>query len=99
LCLVGYYRKFIRHFGVICHPLHGLLKKGVVYVWTDDHSTTFQTLKEALASAPVLALPDFSSQFTIETNASSFGIGAVLMQKGHPLSFLSKALGPKCRGL
>lgn len=81
LGLIGYYRKFIRHFGVICHPLHGLLKKGVVYVWTDDHSTTFQTLKEALASAPVLALPDFSFQFTIETNASSFGISVVLMQK------------------
>lgn len=99
LGLAGYYRKFIRHFGIICHPLHGLLKKGVVYVWTDDHSTAFHTLKAALASAPVLALPDFSSQFTIETDASSFGIGAVLMQKGHPLSFLSKALGPKCRGL
>jgi hypothetical protein len=61
LGLTGYYRKFIHHFGIICHPLHGLLKKGVVFVWMDDHSTTFHTLKEALASAPVLALPDFSS--------------------------------------
>jgi hypothetical protein len=63
------------------------------------HSTSFQALKQALITAPVLSMPDFSSQFTIETDASSLVVGAVLMQKGHPLAFLSKALGPKSRGL
>jgi hypothetical protein len=63
------------------------------------HSTSFQALKQALITAPVLSMPDFSSQFTIETDASSLAVGAVLMQKGHPLAFLSKALGPKSRGL
>jgi hypothetical protein len=50
-------------------------------------------------SWPVLALPDFAATFFIETDASAVGVGAVLMQKGHPLAFLSKALGPKSRGL
>ena len=59
----------------------------------------FQTLQQALSSAPVLALPDFSIPFCIETDASGIGIGAVLLQKGHPLAYLSKALGPKSRGL
>jgi hypothetical protein len=99
LGLDGYYQKFIHHFGIICQPLHALLRKGALFLWAEDHSTAFQTLKQALMLAPVLALPDFSTQFTIETDASSIGVGVVLMQKGHPLAFLSKALGPKSCGL
>jgi hypothetical protein len=56
-------------------------------------------MKECLSSAPILALPDFSQQFCIETDASNSGVGAVLLQGGHPLAFLSRALGPKNRGL
>jgi hypothetical protein len=46
-----------------------------------------------------LALPDFSLPFAIETDACATGIGAVLIQQGHPLAFISKALGPRNRGL
>jgi hypothetical protein len=99
LGLVGYYRKFVQHFEVISQPLTKLLKKGVFFVWSNEQKVAFDTLKQALISASVLALPNFSRPFIIETDACDDGMGAVLMQDGHPLAFFSKALGPKSRGL
>jgi hypothetical protein len=80
-------------------PLTNLLKKHVLFVWRPEHDVAFQTLKQALCQAPVLALPNFQKPFCIETDASDLGIGAILMQEGHPIAYLSKALGPKSRGL
>jgi hypothetical protein len=93
LGLVGYYRKFIRHFGMISSPLTDLLNKAYLFVWTNEQDMAFQTLKQALVQALVLALPDFSKVFYIETNACEYGVGAVLIPKGHPMAFVSKALG------
>jgi hypothetical protein len=87
LGLAGYYRKFVRHFGIIAKPLINLLKKGVIFVWTHDHEVGFDTLKHTLSSAPVLALPNFAISFAIESDASDTAIGAVLLQEGHPLAF------------
>lgn len=56
-------------------------------------------MKSALFSAPTLALPDFSLPFHVETDASGYGVGALLQQNGHPLAFISKALGPRNQGL
>lgn len=99
LGLFGYYRKFIRNYGVLSQPLTDLLKKGSLFLWTPQHQQCFHAVKQALISAPVLALPDFSKNFTVETDASATGIGAVLMQDNHPVAYLSKALGPKAQAL
>jgi hypothetical protein len=99
LGLAGYYRKFVRNFGIISRPLTDLLKKSSVFRWTALEEASFVALKQALILAPVLALPDFSRMFEIETDASDNGIGAVLIQNKHPLAFLSKALGPRSSAL
>jgi hypothetical protein len=70
LGLVGYYRKFVWRFSIIARPFTELLKKDSLFIWTDAHQQTFEIQKQALYSAPVLALPDFSLPFHIETDAS-----------------------------
>ena len=99
LGLSGYYRKFIKNYGLISRPLTDLLKNDVLFHWTPQLQMSFEALKQALISAPVLVLPDFNKPFTIETDASSTGVGAVLSQDNHPVAYISKALGPKAQAL
>lgn len=65
-----YYIKFVKNFGLISKPLTNLLKKGTLFLWTGIREEAFQTLKQALITAPVLAMPNFNKPFTIETDAS-----------------------------
>jgi hypothetical protein len=99
LGLTGYYRKFIKHYGMISRPLTQLLRKGATFQWTPTTETAFRTLKDALVNAPVLALPDFAHSFVLETDACQYGVGAVLMQSNHPIAYLSKALSPRNQAL
>lgn len=66
-------------------------KKGN-FKWTPAVEAAFIQLKEQLMTAPILALPDFSQLFELETDANQAGIGVVLMQKGRPIAYFSQAL-------
>ena len=68
-------------------------------IWTSIHDNAFLALKAALGSAPMLGILDFSIPIHLESDASRFGVGVVLLQNGHPLAFISKALGPRNQGL
>ncbi len=78
-CLAGYYRAFIRDFASIASPLTRLLKNDVSFVWHDAQQTSVDRLKHALTHAPVLAFSDYSQPFTLFTDASASGVGALLM--------------------
>ena len=80
LGLAMYYCRFIKGFATIAKPLHRLTEKGANFTWTDACSEAFATLKTKLTSTPILAFPDFSGEFILDTDASGTGIGAVLSQ-------------------
>lgn len=62
-------------------------------MWAPEDQHAFEKLKVAMSQTPVLALPDFHKPFNIENDASDTGIGAVLVQDGHPIAYYRKALG------
>jgi hypothetical protein len=79
-------------------PLTSLLQHKT-FSWTPDAQSSFDQVKQVMSTTPVLALPDFSEVFEIETDACDTGIGVVLSQKGHPIAFYSKALSVATRKL
>ena len=81
LGFAGYYRRFIRDFAEIARPLHKLTERSATFKWTTDCQNAFDKLKQCLTTAPVLAYPDYTKPFLLDTDASDSGIGAVLSQE------------------
>jgi hypothetical protein len=89
---VNYCRRFIQDFACVSAPLSELTKKGVPFEW-GGRENSFQNLKNAVKSAPVLQLADSSKPYIVTCDASDIGIGEVLEQEGehgsHPVAFAS----------
>jgi hypothetical protein len=98
LGLTGYYRKFVSKYGLLAKPLTNILRLKQ-FQWSTEAQVAFDKLNASMTTTPVLALPNFKLQFTVETDACAEGIGVVLMQQGQPIAYLSKALGPKHKHL
>lgn len=78
--MASWYRRFIPNFADRIRPLTSLLKKGRTFLWGEEQERALQDIKSTLTTEPVLARPDFSKEFVLQTDASSTGVGAVLTQ-------------------
>ena len=96
--LTNYYRAFVENYARISAPLRKLLVKDapvdITPLWTEDCQDAVDRLKQKLTEAPILAYPDWTKAFTLRTDASLEGLGAVLMQDGKTIAYLSRALSP-----
>ena len=89
LALVGYYRLFVEAFTRLAGPLTALTRKDHKFVWTERCEQSFQELKRRLTTAPVLTIPQGTEGFEIYCDASKEGLGAVLMQHGKVVAYVS----------
>ncbi|UYV61797.1 K02A2.6-like, partial [Cordylochernes scorpioides] len=94
--MCSYYRRFIKNFAQKAEPLHRLLRKDTRFEWGPDQRQAYESLKLALASEPVLAHFDEKDATELHTDASGFGIGAVLVQvqggSEKPIGYASRTL-------
>ena len=96
LGLTSYYRRFVAGHSSLSAPLSDLTRKDTPFVWGEKEEDSFQQLKAALASAPVLITPDNSKPYVLHTDASGYAVGASLSQmtdRGlQPVAFMSKKM-------
>ena len=90
LGFANYFRKFLQGYAGHVAPLNALLKNDVAWRWAAAEEAAFAWAKNALQTAPVLAMPNFAQPFEVRCDASGFGTGAVLMQGDRAVAYLSK---------
>ena len=94
-CFLGmcnFLSKFSPRMAEISEPLHQLTCKGIPFIWGPEHTETFQLLKREISTAPILRFYDPKKPVVLQTDACTKGLGAVLLQDGHPVYFASKSL-------
>ncbi|GJZ72448.1 putative reverse transcriptase domain-containing protein [Tanacetum coccineum] len=90
--LAGYYRRFIENFSKIAKSLIILTQKCKTFNWGEEQELAFQTLKNKLCNAPVLALPNGPEDFVVYCDAFGIGLGCVLMQRSKAIAYASRQL-------
>ena len=92
LGVVNYLSKFAPQLSTMCEPLRRLTDKNSEFDWLPKHEEALDRVKQLITQAPVLQFYDSSKDVTIECDSSDVGLGAALLQNGHPVAYVSRAL-------
>ncbi|UYV66478.1 K02A2.6-like [Cordylochernes scorpioides] len=99
LGMVNHLGRFVENLSEIVAPLNQLLVKGQDFVWDCSQERAFRKLKELLTTQPILAAYDVRKPTMVSSDASSYGLGAVLKQEGkngiwRPVAYSSRTMTP-----
>src|SRR3984957_1513239 len=105
LGFTGFYRYFVPHYSQIARPLIELTRKATPFHWEEPQIKAFETLKSLMCQCPILRQPQYDKPFFLATDASAYGVGAVLLQEGdlnprtkkptqHPIAYYSATFTP-----
>jgi hypothetical protein len=94
LGMVVYLNKYMPHLSSVTAPLREFTKKNAEFKWATREKGSFQHLKQLLTTSPVLSYFDINEPTVIECDASSTGLGSVLLQNDKPIAYVSRALTP-----
>ncbi|KAK2554126.1 Retrovirus-related Pol polyprotein from transposon 17.6 [Acropora cervicornis] len=92
LGLINYLSKFLLKMSELCEPLRVLTLRETEWCWLEAHNKVFQEIKLLVTNSPVLRYYDPTEELTLQCDASEKGLGAALLQQGHPIAFASRAL-------
>uniref|UniRef100_A0A388K4R3 Integrase catalytic domain-containing protein n=1 Tax=Chara braunii TaxID=69332 RepID=A0A388K4R3_CHABU len=99
LGMCGYYRNFVKNYSTVASPLTDLTRLDISWDWSDECEAAFKRLKHALMNHEVRTVPDPQKPFIVTTDASQYGIGAMLAQqdgkKLRPIEYMSKKMPSK----
>ena len=90
--LINYDRGFIKGITNYLKPLYKLLEKETSFTWGENERKVFNEIKDLFSENLELTIPEMNSTFTLETDASQFGLGACLLQENKPIAFISRSL-------
>jgi hypothetical protein len=99
LGFANFYRRFIKGYSNIVTPMTHLTRKNTHFLWSDEYSQSFETLKQAFTTAPILRHFDYDHEIIVETDASNYISAGILSQYDdegllHPIDFFSKKHTP-----
>ena len=92
LGFVNYLSKFLPRLSEVAQPLREMTAKEAQFIWSPQHETAFQEVRELVLRHPVLKYYDLKEEVTVQCDASEYGLGAALLQNGQPVAFASLSL-------
>ena len=92
LGMINYPGKFLPQLSDVSEPLRNLTKEQNQFIWSKVHQDAFNKLTQLISEPLLLRYYDLEEEVTIETDASDYGLGAVLLQAGRPVAFASRTM-------
>lgn len=92
LGMINYVRSFVPKLAEITAPLRELLKKNVIFAWTEQHAKAIDEIKKQVIESQILVPFDTNKSIIIQCDASKNGLGCCMLQDGKPISFASRSL-------